>query len=112
MAAYMYHWTHRSNLASILATGLDPQYARGRLRAVWLCEASRVLWAAAHVSVGHQCEMDSLVLLRVRVDALTLKRTCWPLVQTSAAVVPPRRIVGVKTVLGTRWQSLKKASGG
>jgi hypothetical protein len=110
MPTYMYHWTHRSNLASILATGLDPQYARGRLRAVWLCEESRVLWAAAHVAAGHQCEMDSLVLLRVRVDRLTLTRTCWPLVRTTAAVIRPRHITGCKSVLGTRWQSLRTAA--
>lgn len=107
---YLYHWTHRANLPSILATGIDPSYARGRLAAVWVCEPTRILWAASHVARGHECEMDSLVLLRVRVDALDLKRTCWPLVRTSAATISPRRICGVKTVLGTRWESLTRAA--
>lgn len=107
-AAYLYHWTHRDNLASIARGGLDPAFARGSLRAVWMADGTRILWAAAHVAARHQVEPDALVLLRVRVDGLDLTRTSWPNVRVSKQRVAPSRITGVRTVLGTRWESLRR----
>lgn len=70
---YVYHWTHRNNLASILWTGLDPSYAEGKLKVVWFCDSDRVGWALAHIAARHGWNHDDMVLLR------------WPKYQTPFA---------------------------
>ena len=104
----MYHWTHRSNLSSIAATGLDPQFARGKMRCVWLADRARIAWALAHVSAHHQVSPDEMVLLRVRVDGLTLVRTSWPLVLVCKSVVKPSKLAGVRAILDNKWTSIRR----
>lgn len=108
MPTYRYHWTPRSSLASIAANGLDPQYARGKLKVVWCCDESRVAWAVGHVAKHHECSPDDMALLRIRVDGIPTRPTSWPACTLLTKAVSPRRIVGVRTILGTRWESIRR----
>lgn len=108
---YRYHWTHRSNLRSIARRGLDPAYADSRRAVVWTADERHILWAAAHVAHSHEQPIDELVLLRVRVDGLTMTRTPWRHVRTVATVIPPSRIVGVRLTPLARWTSIRRHRG-
>lgn len=107
MPTYRYHWTPRSNLASIAVDGLDPSRARGKLRVVWCCEETRVAWAVGHVAKHHECSPDDMVLLRLRVDGLATRATSWPACTLLTGRVPPHRICGVRSILSTRWESIR-----
>lgn len=95
---YLYHWTHRRNLRSILTRGLDPARTTGKRAVVWACERSRVLWAAAHVAANHGCAPDDLVLLRIWPVKDAWRHAPFPRVWTADAVVPPLRLT-VQTIL-------------
>jgi hypothetical protein len=66
------HASPAYNLRSILASGLDPARALGKLRAVWLHSSSRSTWAVAHVADRHQAR--SVQVLSVRVPRSWLVR--------------------------------------
>jgi len=72
-----YHVTHRDNVANIVIAGLDPTMSRGKHKVVWLCSVSRLPWAIAHVSAGHQWPIDRLRVLSVHVDPRSLKKWRW-----------------------------------
>lgn len=110
MATYRYHWTPRSNLASIASHGLDPERASGKLRVVWSCEAERVLWAVGHVARHHECAPDDMVLLRIRVDGVPTKPSSWPCVTLLTKRVAPSRITYRADALSAKWVSVKRAS--
>lgn len=108
MPTYRYHWTPSSNLVSIARNGLDPEHARGKLQVVWCCESSRVAWAVGHVARHHEVSPDDMVLIRIRVDGLPTRPTSWPACTLLTRRVPVGRICGVRTILGTRWESIKR----
>lgn len=89
---YLYHWTPRINVRSIMREGLDPVYSTGRQRRVWLAGYRRAQWACSHAAARHRVSPDEMVLLRVDVTRLKLTRTCWSDVRTSASVIDPARI--------------------
>lgn len=105
---YMYHWTHVSNLPSIARDGLRPDLAKGRLKVCWACDETRVAWAVGHVSAHHETTPDEMVLLRIRVAGLDGRRTSWPAVRVYERRIPASRITGVRTILATRWTSLRR----
>src|SRR5437870_5382394 len=88
------HITPRTNLPSIFRTGLNPAFARGRLRAVWLCSSSLTEWAIAHVAQRHSVPEGEVAVLHLRIPRSALrrrKRGVW-IVQD---IVNPRFIYGV-----------------
>lgn len=88
----LYHWTHESNLPSILSRGLDPEEATGELYAVWGCELPRLQWAQDHVASRHKWLPRDLVLLRVDVSTCRVYKTCWSGVFYTPVPIPPDQI--------------------
>lgn len=85
---YLYHWTHRRNLACIMRQGLLASKARGKLNAVWLCESSRLGWALSHVAMGHDWSADELVCLRISTRRLKITRSGFKGAYTVRGDVP------------------------
>lgn len=92
MPTYKYHWTTGAALPSVMATGLDPSFATGKRRVVWMAGRDRVLWGCDHAAMHQHCSPDQMVLVRVRTDGLRLGRTAWSGVVTSSAVIRPSRL--------------------
>lgn len=99
MPRYMYHWTPRVNLRSIMRTGLDPAYATGKRRVVWMGAGKRLMWACAHAALHQRCGLDDMTCIRIRVDGLRLGGTAWRGVKTSATIIPPSRLTVMKVRL-------------
>lgn len=106
MPTYRYHWTPRSNLKSIAKLGLDPSRASGKLRVVWCCEWSRVLWAVGHVARHHESAPDDMVLLRIRIDKVPTKASSWPCVTLLTRRIPPSRICVATADIGGKWRAI------
>ncbi|HWG41530.1 MAG TPA: hypothetical protein VN688_02005 [Gemmataceae bacterium] len=66
------HVTPRSNLPSIWRLGLQPSFARGAMRVVWVCAPSRRAWSTEHVT--DQNGTDDVVVLRIRVPRSWVRR--------------------------------------
>lgn len=88
----LYHWTHRDNIDSIEATGLDPDYATGELHAVWGCDRTRREWAQDHVASKHKWNAADLVLLRIHAANVRCYRTCWEGVYYTPTPLPSNQI--------------------
>lgn len=73
-----YHVTHAGNVGSIIEHGLEPDRARGKLKAVWLADSKRLHWAIAHVAAKHGSPMSALWVAVVHCDPRDLKRFRWP----------------------------------
>jgi len=69
----LFHATPRSNLASILRSGLLCARALGRRKVVWLHSRSFTGWALLHCRARHQD--GRMALLRVRVPRSWLSRS-------------------------------------
>lgn len=61
----LFHWTHKDNVESITANGLDPEYATGAEEKVWCCDTMRIGWALSHVAARHGWNVSDMVLLYV-----------------------------------------------
>lgn len=72
-----YHVTLYSNVASIIENGLDPERARGAIKAVWLCDSKRLSWACAHVSLKQEVWIGTLWVCLVHVDPRELQSWRW-----------------------------------
>ena len=91
--SYVYHWTHRSNLPSIMREGIDPAYSEGRAHLSWVCGPRRIGWALAHIAQRHGWEPDDMVLLKVDGDLPSLRPTFMAYVYNSREVIPPASIL-------------------
>ncbi len=88
----LFHITPRRNLQSIYKFGLLPCFARGVLRAVWLCSASRRRWAAVHVE--DQNWTSDIVVIRLILPRAWLRRFRRGIWHCSQPI-PPSCIVSV-----------------
>ncbi len=70
----LYHVTPAENARSIEASGIDPKYSRGKMRAVWLVNKGNILWSVAHVSSQHHAPVDELVICACLIDWSDMKR--------------------------------------
>ena len=70
----LYHATPKANLASITATGLDPNSSRGKEKVVWLHTRSRREWAILHTTEKFKCEVSDVVIIEVDVPRTQLRR--------------------------------------
>ena len=93
---FFYHWTHRDNLGSILACGLDPRFTAGKLPVIWFCEADRTGWALKHVTECHKWNPDDLVLIRFPVENVPYTFTAFKGVYTTTKVIRLHRRSAVK----------------
>lgn len=93
---YVYHWTHRENLASIMREGIDPAYSEGRSHQAWVCGPRRIGWALAHIAQRHGWGADDMVLLKVSGDLPHLKNTFLQWVYTTREVIRPVDILEVR----------------
>lgn len=69
-----YHVTPRRNVASILSIGLHLDFARGRVRGVWVCDAKRLPWAVAHVANHQGVRPEDMSIIAVDMTKCTLRR--------------------------------------
>ncbi len=102
---YFYHWTHRGNLGSVLAAGLDPVFSECKLPVVWFCDAARVGWALKHIAERHAWNPDEMVLLRFPIIRVPYAHTAYHGVYTTNKVIRINRNCAVKeSVLGD-WKA-------
>lgn len=92
----LYHWTHKRNLPSIAASGLDPTYSQGKKQEVWACTARHVAWALGHVSHRHGELPDEMVLLEIRVGKTPTYRSPFKGVYTCRTGYAPDQIASVR----------------
>jgi hypothetical protein len=95
----LFHITHRNNLASIQATGLEPERAVGARKAVWAGTQARVQWGIVHVLSKPRnkgATVEDIVVLELEVSRRTLTRYgrvrgVW----FTPCTVPPSSIVAM-----------------
>lgn len=100
---YVYHWTHRNNLASILYGGVDPSYAEGKVKVVWFCDHDRVGWALAHIAARHGWQHDEMLLLRWPKYQNPFANTAFAGVYTTNQVVRLKGHSAVKRGILADW---------
>lgn len=76
-AVKLYHVTHKSNLESILAGGLDPAKAKGLRKSVWGVVRTRAAWAIVHVlskpwNAG--ATLEDVVVIELRLPKKAVRR--------------------------------------
>jgi len=59
------HVTPAFNRASILEFGISPDWSQGKMHCCWFCDATRLLWALAHVSNCHCIAVSELAIFSV-----------------------------------------------
>ena len=96
----VYHITSRSSKESISQNGVDPSYARGGYKSVWVCGRNSIEWAALHVAYTRMVEVDSLVMARLLVPYQWLIRTGRPHVWR----LPERFLIPPKCI--TSWEDV------
>ena len=84
----IYHATHKKNLASIVAGGLDPSYATGKLRAAWLHHEMMCSWAVKHVAARHGWAEADIILIPVVVIPYGLRQGSKDGVYYTQEVIP------------------------
>jgi hypothetical protein len=88
----LWHATPWHSLPSIRETGLDPDYATGRLRAVWLHSPAISSLVVSGVALRHGVGMDGVCLIAVRVRRRSIRRfrrCLW----YACDVIPPRDLL-------------------
>ena len=88
----LYHATPKANLASITATGLDPNRSRGKEKAVWLHTRSRREWAILHTSTKHKCDVSEVAIIEVDVPRTKLRRRWRGLWSTAIGITEFGRV--------------------
>lgn len=99
----LYHWTHVENLRPIEHNGLDPDYAEGRKKCVWLCEYGKIGWALCHIATRHGWEADSMICLQVRMLWADVRRSANDGVYTCAELIHPNKLDAVLYRIGGGW---------
>jgi RNA:NAD 2'-phosphotransferase (TPT1/KptA family) len=93
-AVSLRHGTPRRNLGSILRTGLRPDRARGKLKAVWLHTRARTDWAVTHVADRHGYEEEDIIVLEVELPRSAVRRACRG-IWICREVISPLCVVGI-----------------
>lgn len=74
----LYHVTHRKNLASIKKLGVSPEFAKGKIPAVYVCRGSSLGWAVQHTIARHGWSAKSIAIVAVATPGLKGQRTGTP----------------------------------
>ena len=102
----IYHVTHRRNLKSILANGLDPKLAKGKRKSVWGVVKSRVEWALVHVLAkpwNADAKLSDLVVIEITLPKASLRRyktAIWYTAETVGSVKVTMKMVAEGTSFG------------
>ena len=83
----LYHATLAAHRDSILAHGLLPARATGKIKGVWLHTESKREWAILHTMKRHHVTMDEVVIIEVKVPRSKLTRR-WRGLWSCSAVIP------------------------
>jgi hypothetical protein len=102
----LYHVTREANVNSILAVGISPAFALGKLRASWYVDASRLSWAIAHVSENTGLSVAELYVCHVLAERSYFQRTRFTGVFTSKALLFAWQVD--KAILALRPDDLDK----
>lgn len=73
----VWHITLKSNLESILRTGIDPARSKGKRLVSWFTTKKGLVWAFAHCSARHGVPVSELVAIEVAANRKWLERTAW-----------------------------------
>lgn len=86
---YLYHWTHVDNLSGIMAHGLSPTYARGRVPRVYAGEEGVAINLATHIARSHGWEFADMACIRVSTAEHTWHAHGSAGIHYSWCVIPP-----------------------
>ena len=99
----LYHATLKFNLDSIRDKGIDPSYATGAEKVIWLHTRSRTHWAIAHVQKQHKVHLSEVVILTVNIPRRKLKRR-WRGLWTTTQTAQPTQITDAVEYAASRYQ--------
>jgi len=74
----VYHLTPDENVWSINQHGIDPNKARGKMKASWYVSKHNIEWAAIHTSIQHHVTPDCLSVCACLVDTSVLYKFFKP----------------------------------
>ena len=70
----LYHTTLKANLESITENGIDPKYARGPEKVIYLHTRSRTEWAILHIALRYSVSLEDITVIEVTVPRSKLQR--------------------------------------
>ena len=82
----LYHATLKRNLDSIRKKGINPEFARGAEKVIWLHTRSKTEWAILHTQKRHKCPLDDIAVLSVQIPRSKLTRR-WRGIWTTSEVI-------------------------
>jgi len=83
----LFHVSRLGNEPSIMAGGVSPAFALGKMRVCWYTDIGRLSWAISHVSANSGLSVAELRVFTVWADRLVFKRTRFPGVFTCATTL-------------------------
>lgn len=87
----LYHCTHRRNVPSITAEGIDPAYAMSDTKRSYYVTAASLEWAIPHVAMRHGVAESEVIVLKCDIPRMWLtrfRRGVW----YATRILPPERI--------------------
>ena len=85
----LYHATLKSNLESINANGINPEFSKGKRRECWYHTQIKREWAILHTIKRHGCTLDDIAIITVRIPRSKLtrrRRGLWASTETITAL--------------------------
>jgi len=65
----MFHVTHEDNISSIFDTGVSPEFAQGKRRAIWFVPKVGIQSGILHVLSRHQWQIEMLHVVTILVES-------------------------------------------
>ena len=84
----LYHATLKSNLDSINAKGIDPEFSQGKESVIWLHTAGRREWAILHTQKRHNCALDDIIVITVKIPRGWIRRRRTGLWTSNQIITP------------------------
>ncbi len=75
MTQPFFHVTHKSNVASIARSGLNPAFSKGHQQTMWYVLRYKLEWAIAHVAERQHCDPADLVVYRLWGNRIEFTKT-------------------------------------
>jgi len=102
----LYHVSPAKNYEYIFWGGLQPSFALGARKVVWLVTRDKVVWALAHVSARHSVSVDELGVFVVDASLADIRRTRWAHVFTCERRIEVARMDEVGEYLDERGEDV------
>ena len=87
----LYHATLKANLDSIEKHRINPDFSQGKEAVIWYHTQSKRHWAIAHAQKRHNCTLDEIVIITVKIPRSKLRRR-WRGLWTSPETITPTTI--------------------